>query len=138
MNLNDDITKWMNKLIDSSLRNNKFLNLSIKPKKSQMKIIYPEFDDFLAVLKNSQKESFPFENYEICKEFSNDDSRKNKNFSHSIQDIENKNSIKKNYIYSEFGGDDFLDSVKKINKDSKIFKEEFSIDILYLSFGLLK
>ncbi|EIE41790.1 hypothetical protein MCANUFG4_01841 [Mycoplasmopsis canis UFG4] len=135
-----NINHWKSKLLDLSLRN-KSLNIGIGLKKTipnKLKIIYPDFYSLLDLFYRSEKEVFPFGVYDSIRKYVENQFGLEILYSHDLDDIQEQTDIKKNYLYPEFGESVFLDAIKKIEKKAKTFKEEYSIDIAYLTFGLLK
>ncbi|WP_244870382.1 DUF4011 domain-containing protein [Ureaplasma diversum] len=138
--LRANINNWKSMLLDLTLKN-KALNIKThltKSLPSKLKIIHPSFDDLCNTIENSQKETFQFGNYETVHKYTLNQYGNDVLYSHNIDDILKQGSLKSNTIYSEFGDSVFLDVIKKIEKNARTFKEEYSIDIAYLTFGILK
>ncbi|WP_430000901.1 DUF4011 domain-containing protein, partial [Mycoplasmopsis bovis] len=101
-------------------------------------------DDFIKIINSSSKEEFEISSYKMSNLYARDKSGQTKTFySHTINDILNKNpNIAKSKIYCEYGNSatqNLLDNtLKKIYKIAKMWKDKYSIDVLYLAFGFLK
>ncbi|WFQ90037.1 DUF4011 domain-containing protein [Mycoplasma feriruminatoris] len=139
-----NINNWKSKLLDLGMKN-KSLNFNIKTTKtisSKIKIVYPNLLDFLKSLDTSSKESYEISNYKMLNLYSTDTLKNQTLFSSNLEDITKNNSFYKTKIYTQFGyyeTKDILDlTLKKIYKISKTWKDEYSIDVLYLAFGFLK
>nr|VZR97393.1 ATP-dependent RecD-like DNA helicase [Mycoplasma feriruminatoris] len=139
-----NINNWKSKLLDLGMKN-KSLNFNIKTTKtisSKIKIVYPNLLDFLKSLDTSSKESYEISNYKMLNLYSTDALKNQTLFSSNLEDITKNNSFYKTKIYTQFGyyeTKDILDlTLKKIYKISKTWKDEYSIDVLYLAFGFLK
>ncbi|WP_322961020.1 DUF4011 domain-containing protein [Mycoplasmopsis cynos] len=135
-----NINAWKNKLLDLTLKN-KALNLSLKLGKSfpsKMQIIYPSLEDFMKIIDSSNREIFSLEQYKSIKDYTKLPDGKQVIYSHTLEEVLSKNELKKTKIYTEFGGEIFVNTIKKIAKTAKAFKDQFSIDIMYLTFGILQ
>ncbi|MDP4040814.1 DUF4011 domain-containing protein [Mycoplasma mycoides] len=139
-----NINNWKHKLLDLGMKN-KSLNFNIKTTKtisSKIQIIYPNLLDFLKSLDTSSKEIYEISNYKMLGLYKTDQLKNQVLYSHNLEEINKNNSFYKTKIYTQFGyfeSKDILDlTLKKIYKISKTWKDEYSIDVLYLAFGFLK
>ncbi|WP_107682058.1 DUF4011 domain-containing protein, partial [Mycoplasma mycoides] len=139
-----NINNWKHKLLDLGMKN-KSLNFNIKTTKtisSKIQIIYPNLLDFLKSLDTSSKEIYEISNYKMLGLYKTDHLKNQVLYSHNLEEINKNNSFYKTKIYTQFGyfeSKDILDlTLKKIYKISKTWKDEYSIDVLYLAFGFLK
>ncbi len=144
--LTKNINNWKAKLLDLSMKN-KALNFNVSPAKTivpKIKIVSPVLDDFIKIINSSSKEEFEINSYKMSSLYARDQYGQTKTFySHTINDILSKNpNIAKSKIYCEYGNSatqNLLDNtLKKIYKIAKMWKDEYSIDVLYLAFGFLK
>ncbi|MGX9357787.1 DUF4011 domain-containing protein [Mycoplasma sp. 773] len=135
-----NINHWKTKLLDLTLRN-KSLNIGISLKKTipnKLKIVYPDFYSLLELFNNTEKEVFPLAIYDQVRKYTESQYGYEALYSHNLEDIEQQTTIKKNQLYPEFGESIFLETIKKIEKKARTFREEYSIDIAYMTFGLVK
>lgn len=135
-----NINNWKTKLLDLSTKN-KTINFSMKETKtvpSQLEILIPNFNNFISTILDSNKQDFDIVNYKN-KQINSKDVKNFYSFRvESINEIEKRNQIMQGKIYGEFGGEYVNLVLDKIYKNYKKFQEEYSIDILFLTFGLLE
>ncbi|TDV24136.1 superfamily I DNA and/or RNA helicase [Mycoplasmopsis mustelae] len=135
---NINIESWKRKLLDISNKNRSinFVIDSYKSKNpSQVKIIYPELPKLLTLIDESSKSTFHIEDYYLEDE---DDYSANPNSPHTLEEISERIKLKETSLYPEFFGVFLNNALKNLSKKATDFRNEYSIDIMYLTVGLLK
>ncbi|MGZ9797198.1 DUF4011 domain-containing protein [Mycoplasma sp. 4013] len=126
-NIDVNLRKWKQKLLDLSNRNNAITfkvdplgeSTNFKTKnKQQIQIINPTFQEILSIFQNTENKVF------------------------KIKTIDESSQIqyntKSNIFYTNSETEEIDARLKNIYKKVETFKNEYSIDILYFTIGLLK
>ncbi|MBU4691531.1 DUF4011 domain-containing protein [Mycoplasma sp. ES3225-GEN-MYC] len=129
-----NIETWKNDLLDLTYRN-KALNYSLKTSKTQSKleVICP---DLKTILDYVGSEKIEIANLSFDSEFN--EQQKNLKIVKLDDVIDKIGACKPNTLYSNVDYEDQAIILKKINKKYLDFIDQYSINTLFLSFGLLK
>ncbi|UWV82885.1 hypothetical protein [Mycoplasmopsis cynos] len=81
----------------------------------------------MKIIDSSNREIFSLEQYKSIKDYTKLPDGKQVIYSHTLEEVLSKNELKKTKIYTEFGGEIFVNTIKKITKQQKHLKINFQL-----------